>query len=104
MGRRRKPRNKKREVVSISLDQDVLRDFDNTLGERTRSRAIESLIRRMLQHNPKQAALIEHQWECSHCGTQWKTNRPSTDVGKCPSCKSWVYEESYLGVWEDEEE
>jgi predicted Zn-ribbon and HTH transcriptional regulator len=103
MGRRRKPRNKKREVVSITLDRDVLDAFDNTLGDRTRSRAIESLIRRSLQAHSEQTAFVEHVWECSSCGHQWRTNRPTTTVSKCPGCRDYVFEEAYRGVWEEEE-
>ncbi len=89
MGRKRKPLKNRREVVSISLDREVLIAFDKTLGTRTRSRAIEGLLRATLKNNG-QSTLTEiiATWECDQCTFKWETKDRTTDFIYCPACSA----------------
>ena len=90
MGRRRKPRKQKREVVSITLDPEVLQAFDKTLGTRTRSRAIEGILKAFLKDKGQTTltaiSVIVARWECDRCSFAWETKDRSTDYIYCPGC------------------
>lgn len=106
MGRKRIARGKAREPITISLPRDLVIQFDNTLGEHTRSRRLESIIVNYLR--TAQHKLIDfnrHAYECHDCGRAWHQNRYSEPeyffcAGNdgCGSSKI-----SYLGIWEEEE-
>lgn len=72
MGRKRKPRRKKREPITISLPKDLVDEFDDTLGHHTRSKTVESLIRRHLRKSTKTLdSFNRHEYECLDCGRSW---------------------------------
>lgn len=72
MGRKRKPRKKKREPITISLPKDLVDEFDDTLGDNTRSKTVESLIRRHLRISTKTLDYFaRHHYECLDCGRHW---------------------------------
>ena len=81
MGRKRISRGKAREPVTISLPRDLVIRFDETLGERTRSRTIEWLIKRYLETaqtklNSTYSSLIgRHHYHCMSCHREFSLNR-----------------------------
>lgn len=76
MGRKRKPRNMKREPITISLPMDLVRDFDNTLGKRTRSRAIESILRKFMQRGQTTLKITSYLYKCKTCDFEKITEQP----------------------------
>ena len=76
MGRPRKSRGKTREIISISLDKDVIQAFDETLGDMTRSRRIEALIKAYLGKSKTDLKSFgRHLYECDDCHRQFHINR-----------------------------
>lgn len=81
MGRKRISRGKAREPVTISLPRDLVIRFDETLGERTRSRTIEWLIKRWLETsqtklNTAYGSLIgRHHYHCMTCHREFTLSR-----------------------------
>ena len=72
MGRKRKPRGKAREPITISLERDLIIEFDKTLGDRSRSRTIESMIKSYLRDSQaKLEGLYPHHYECLDCHRQF---------------------------------
>lgn len=81
MGRKRISRGKAREPVTISLPRDLVIKFDETLGERTRSRTIEWLIKRYLETTQKNlnstyGSLVgRHHYHCMSCHREFTLTR-----------------------------
>ena len=105
MGRKRVSRAKTREPISISLPKSLIIDFDRTLGKRTRSRAIEGLIRRSLTGS--QSSILKHNYKCAECGFTWATMRQENEaflycLNRYSHCTSAKVE--YLGFIDQEEE
>jgi hypothetical protein len=100
MGRKRTSLDKKRVSMSISIPRTLLLEMDRNLTEnQTRSRWIESLIKRAI--TPVHGSIdpnIRHEWECLACGTGWSTNRPREQTYFCIKrhCKSEKIE--YVGI------
>ena len=69
MGRKRIARGKAREPVTISLPRDLVIRFDSILGERTRSRTIEYLIKRYLENTSANLNKFteNHHYICTNC-------------------------------------
>ena len=87
MGRKRIPRGKAREPLTISLPRDLVIKFDEILGTRTRSRTIEFLIRRYIQSsNPKLFKNQEnHHYICTNCDRTFM--RPSYYEPEVQMCR-----------------
>jgi hypothetical protein len=100
MGRHRTALSKKRVSMSISIPRSLLLEMDKTLTDnQTRSRWIESLIRRAI--TPVHGSIdpnIRHEWECLACGAAWSTNRPKEQTFACMKrhCRSDKIE--YVGI------
>lgn len=76
MGRKRKPRGKAREPITISLERDLIIEFDKTLGDRSRSRTIESMIKSYLRDSQnKLEGLYPHHYECLDCNREFTIKR-----------------------------
>ncbi len=106
MGRKRKPRKKKREPITISLPKDIVDEFDDTLGDRTRSKTVEILIKNYLRKSQKKIVdASRHHYACLDCGRGWIQPYP-TDmkfqfcIGK-NGCGSTNIQ--YLGNYQEEE-
>ncbi len=107
MGRKRVARGKTREPITISLPRDLIIQFDATLPEEhTRSRLIESLIRRHLSVNTTLESFKRHAYECLNCGRSWhqsKKHNPEWMICGGPrGCEQMNI--SYIGVYVEGEE
>lgn len=107
MGRRRINQGKERRIISISLDREVLATFDETLGENTRSRRIESLIREYIRKTQTNLeAYQRHAYECLNCGRSWhqsKKHNPEWMICGGPrGCEQMKI--TYVGVYVEGEE
>ena len=68
MGRKRVSRGKTREPVTISLPRDLIIQLDGTIPEEhTRSRLIESLIKKHLSVSNNLNQYARHQYKCLDC-------------------------------------
>ena len=108
MGRKRVSRGKTREPVTISLPRDLIIQFDQTLGDFTRSRRIESMIVNYLRNNQaKIHDFARHHYECLDCNRQMTMNRYldpilmvcRSKVGGCDGVNI-----RYLGILDEGEE
>lgn len=76
MGRKRVARGKTREPITISLPRDLIIQFDGTIPEEhTRSRLIESLIKRHLSVNTTLSDFERHLYHCLDCHREFHINR-----------------------------
>lgn len=107
MGRKRKPRGKAREPITISLERDLIIEFDKTLGDRSRSRTIESMIKSYLRDSQvKLDGLYPYHYHCRSCDREWTQTRfvdpylvVCTGVRGCGST-----EVRYLGLYYGDDE
>lgn len=108
MGRKRISRGKAREPVTISLPRDLIIQFDQTLGNFTRSRRIESMIVNYLRNSQtKIAEFGRHHYGCLSCKREMTMNRYVDPIlmvcrqkhGGCGSTKI-----HYFGIYIEEEE
>ncbi len=106
MGRKRKDRLQRREVVSISLPRQLIQRLDESLGNRTRSRFIEGIIVSSLKNS--QGSIQEfglyRVWSCFECRTEWRTDRPKHRTIYCikKSCRSDKIQMLYVEKGEEE--
>lgn len=76
MGRRRIPRGKAREPITISLPRDLIIQLDQTIPEdHSRSRLFERLVRSHLTVNTKLKDFNRHLYHCMDCHREFHINR-----------------------------
>jgi len=76
MGRKRIPRGKTREPITISMPRDLIIQLDATIPQdHTRSRLIESLVRKYLRINTTLNSFDRHLYGCLDCHNEVHLNR-----------------------------
>jgi hypothetical protein len=76
MGRKRIGQNKDKRIISISMDRDLIHQFDQTLGDYTRSGRLEKLIVQYLKGTQtKISAFARHLYACGDCHREFHINR-----------------------------
>lgn len=76
MGRKRIGQNKDKRIISISIDRKLLHEFDNTLGDYTRSGRIEKLIIQYFKGSQTKISGFErYSYECEDCYRGFHINR-----------------------------
>jgi len=110
MGRKRVSRGKTREPITISLPRDLIIQLDGSIPEEhTRSRLIESLIKKHLSVSNNLYQYARHEYRCLSCNRHMNLNRcvdPSLMVCRESKGGCGSHEIQYLGIYnqEDEEE
>lgn len=107
MGRKRIPRGKAREPISISLPRDLIIELDKTIPiEHSRSKLFERLVRSHLTVNTTLNDFNRHLYHCNSCHREWHMNKKvATTLMICAGetgCGSDKI--SYCGILEEEEE
>ena len=76
MGRKRIPRGKAREPITISLPRDLIIQLDQTIPqEHSRSRLFERLVRSHLTVNTTLKDFNRHLYHCMDCHREFHINR-----------------------------
>jgi len=76
MGRKRIPRGKAREPITISLPRDLIIQLDQTIPkEHSRSRVFERLVRSHLTTNTTLKDFNRHLYHCMDCHREFHINR-----------------------------
>ena len=106
MGRKRIPRGKAREPITISLPRDLIIQLDQTIPEdHSRSKVIERLVKSHLTTNTTLKDFQKHHYSCIDCGRSWIQKRfEELKFSFCigdNGCNSSNIE--YNGVWSEEE-
>lgn len=87
MGRKRINRTEVREPITISLPRNLIISLDSTLHEdHTRSRLIESLVKKHLDVNTKLTDFEEtrHEYYCTKCDRCFeRTHYVDPDIMRC---------------------
>lgn len=107
MGRKRVSRGKTREPITVSLPRDLIIQLDGTIPqEHTRSRLIESLIKKHLKVNTRLTDFQRHAYECLTCGRTWHQSRfdeiQFKICGGSLGCGNMNI--GYLGIYKEDEE
>jgi len=106
MGRKRIPRGKAREPITISLPRDLIIQLDQTIPEEhSRSKVVERLVRSHLTANTTLQDFQRHSYECLDCGKSWHQSKFHDDrfmiCGGRDGCGDMNIR--YVGVWSEEE-
>ena len=105
MGRKRIPRGKAREPITISLPRDLIIQLDQTIPEEhSRSRVFERLVRSHLTTNTTLKDFNRHLYHCMDCHREFHTNRyvnPNIMVCRGDTGCDGVNIE-YIGILEEE--
>lgn len=112
MGRKIKPLGLHRKAISISLPLDVIGWLDRLVESKekgTRSRTIESMLRRAMLKGQTTLNVVLTSWECSGCGWSWITRDTSLEWVYCSNCnkqqdKKIDFKGQRIAGQEDEEE
>ena len=107
MGRKRVARGKTREPITISLPRDLIIQLDSTIPEdHTRSRLLESLIKKHLRVNTTLDAFSRHLYGCLNCNREFHLNKhvdPIVLVCREENAGCGSTKIVYLGVLGEEE-
>jgi len=107
MGRKRVSRGKTREPITISLPRDLIIQLDGTIAEdHTRSRLIESLIKKHLRVNTTLDAYSRHLYGCLDCNREFHLNKhvdPIVLVCRKENAGCGSIKIVYLGILGEEE-
>jgi hypothetical protein len=94
MGRKRIPKNQRREVISISLKPATIDLIDSRISHsQSRSVFVEKLLLNALKSMPidsKTPTVMRSFWCCQGCDTEYSKITQSTDEILCRKCNIFI--------------
>ena len=90
MGRKRIPKNQRREVISLSLKPSTIDLIDTKISaSQSRSVFVENILLKYLkqaQVTQDGVTVIRDFWDCVRCEKGYSKLRPNSGEMLCPSC------------------
>ena len=94
MGRKRIPKNQRREVISLSLKPATIDLIDSRISHsQSRSVFVENLLLKALnsmQIDSKVPSVMRGYWECFQCDTSYSRITQKTDEILCKKCQIFI--------------
>jgi hypothetical protein len=94
MGRKRIPKNQRREVISLSLKPSTIDLIDSKISSsQSRSVFVENILLKYLkqaQVSSDGVTVIRDFWDCLPCSKEFSKLRPHSGQMLCPSCGTFL--------------
>jgi len=94
MGRKRIPKNQRREVISISLKPSTIDLIDNAISHsQSRSVFLENIIIKHLQAVKQSSSgdyMIRDYWDCLKCDIGYSKLQPNNGLMLCKKCGTFL--------------